>query len=99
MKRKKEDSPSNVNIKGCRIRVAINPTCGTRANYSRESKLLSILLLRLLASVVFLSIASIGISIVADVKNERKERKRTWTIIDNEYFDLDRAEIGEVAGK
>lgn len=61
--------------------------------------MLSTLLLRLLASVVFLSIASIGISIVADVKNERKERKRTWTIIDNEYFDLDRAEIGEVAGK
>ena len=61
--------------------------------------MLSTLLLRLLASVVFLSIASIGISIVADVKNERKDRKRTWTIIDNEYFDLDRAEIGEVAGK
>lgn len=61
--------------------------------------MLSTLLLRLLTSVVFLSIASIGISIVADVKNERKERKRTWTIIDNEYFDLDRAEIGEVAGK
>lgn len=61
--------------------------------------MLSTLLLRLLASVVFLSIASIGISIVADVKNERKERKRTWTIIDNEFLDLDRAEIGEMAGK
>ena len=61
--------------------------------------MLSTLLLRLLASVVFLAIASIGISIVADVKNERKERKRTWTIIDNEFLDLDRAEIGEVAGK